>query len=232
MRTFKTTRAAGVRFTVFVALLGLIATAAKGQVNTTDGVIPITPGTISYGEVGQYLSGGAGLVGIAGIWPIGPSPAIAASTVDHFWLNGDGANPITWKFGGSYDSFVAFSGVDHGPVPEESLEYTLWGSNDLSNWEEGKITGVSASGWDPTNTFIGQSDDYSGIWGFSQNYKYLRATTGDHLLPPYGSTDFELDAVAGLHSAAVPEPGSMAFLGAGVMTSLFGFVLRRRQARQ
>jgi hypothetical protein len=219
-----------IRFATALAMFSLAA-AAHAQINTTDGSIPVTPGTVGYLEVGKYLSGGDGLVGISGIYPFGPPPAVAASNLDHFWLQGDTYHPITWQFTTGYNAFAAFPGIDHGPVPEESLEYTLWASNDLSNWEEGKITGVSQSGWDLTNTFIGHSDDYTGLWGFTQNYKYLRATTGDHLLPHYNSPDFEMDGVAALGKASsVPEPGATAFLGAGLTTGLFGMVLRRKQA--
>src|SRR5262245_24599615 len=113
-----------------IALLGLAAltsaSAIAADIATTDGLIPITPGTVSIGEVGKYVSGGDGLVGIAATWPFGPAPAVAASNIDHYWLQGD--PEIVWSFSSAQDKVLAVAGVDHGPIPQENLEFIIWGS--------------------------------------------------------------------------------------------------------
>ena len=209
-----------------VALVCGLSISAKALViPTTDGLITVTPGTTTFGEVGKYISGGTGLVGIAGSWPSGPAPAVAASAIDHYWLQGgDGTSPLTWEFTNPTNSVIVFAGIDHGPAVPEALEYILWGSNDKATWEKGKITGISGDGWDSANTAIGHSDDNSGIWGFSSSYKYFQATAGDHLIPTYGSDDLELDGVA----STVPEPGVIAMFSGSIL-GFAGFVLRRRK---
>lgn len=194
-----------------MALLGLAALSAASAraevIDTTDGAITVTPGVCCIGEVGEYLRGGDGLVGIAGSYPDGPAPAVAASNIDHYWLQGD--PEIVWSFSSKWNSVIAVAGVDHGPVPQENLEFIMWGSNDLLTWEEGKIKAIYRDGVDPAAGAVGESDDYSSLWVFSQGYKYVKATSGDHLIPSFGSVgEFEIDGVA----RPCPDGGASALL--------------------
>jgi hypothetical protein len=73
-----TTPIKALALTALVALSS--ASAIAEDILTTDGLITVTPGTVSPGEAGAYVSGGDGLVGIDGSYPNGPSPAVAAAT--------------------------------------------------------------------------------------------------------------------------------------------------------
>ena len=193
---------------------GLAGSAHAIAIATTEGIINSTLGTVAFGEVARYHSGGTGLVGHNGTWPSGPSQAVAGSNIDHFWVQGADGTAVIWSFQTAQKTVIGFAGIDHGPLPQESLEWTLWGSNDLANWQEGKIKAIYDDCWDTTNTADGHSDDWSSMWGFTQGYTYVRATTGSHLIPDYRVGDFEIDGVA----AAVPEPGTLLLLGLGVLT--------------
>jgi hypothetical protein len=138
------------------------------------------------------------------------------------WLQYDPA--IIYKSSSSLSQVFAVPGVDHGPNPQENLEFIIWGSNDKVNWEEGSIVSIYRDGFDTANTTIGHSDDYTSLWGFRGSYDYFMATSGDHLDPSYGSTgEGEID---GLAAPAVPEPSSILILASG----LAAFALRRRMA--
>lgn len=192
------------------------ASASAAVINTTDGAITVTPGTVAIGEVGQYVSGGDGLEGIAGSWPTSQGFANAASNIDHYWVQGDPA--IIWKFSSAERTVLAVPGIDHGPVPQENLEFILWGSNDLGTWEEGKILAIYADGVDGASGGVGESDDFTSLWGFSKGYQYIKATSGDHLDPHFGSVgEFEIDGVA--RPGGVPDTGSTCLLmGLGLVT--------------
>jgi hypothetical protein len=191
---------------------GLVASASAIPIATTEGIINSTPGTVTFGEVAQYLSGGTGLVGHDGVWPDGPSDVVAGSNIDHFWVQGVDDNPVIFSFSRPQTLVLGFAGIDHPPVPEESLEWILWGSNDLGTWEEGKIRAIYDDGWDSTNSADGHSDDWSSLWGFTTGYQYVMATTHSHLVPDYYDGDYEIDGVA-----AVPEPRTLLLLGLGVV---------------
>ena len=194
---------------------GLITSANAIPILTIDGLINTTPGTVQFGEVGLFLSGGTGLVGRDGFWPTGPPDVIAGSNIDHYWVQGVDGNPVIWSFRNPTNKVLGFAGIDHGPLPQEALEWTLWGSNDLSTWEEGTIQAIYDDGWDSTNSADGHSDDWSSLWAFTSRYTYVRATTHSHLIPDYHDGDFEIDGVAAL----VPEPGTLLLLSLGIVTA-------------
>lgn len=195
------------------ALLLAVSSAQAIVINLNpEGAMATTPGTIGHGEVAQYISGGTGLTGIASSYPNGATPAQACADTDHIWYQGAAGSPVVLGFLGRHDRMVIYAGIDHGPVPDENLEFILFGSNDLSSWEEGLIESIHDQGWDPATGEVGESDDYASVWKFSQAYQYVMVHQGDHLDPHFNSDDFEFDAVA-----AVPEPGTMAALGLGVL---------------
>ena len=128
----------------------------------------------------------------------------------HTWIQGDPA--IVWSLASASDKVFAIPGVDHDPIPQENLEFILWGSNDGKTWEEGKIQAIYRDGFDTANTPDGHSDDYTSLWGFSQTYSMVMAASGDHLSPAYGSTgEFEIDGIA-QPRGSVPDAGSSAML--------------------
>ena len=166
--------------------------------------------------LGKYLSGGTGLsgTGFANSWNWvgdGVFDPTAGDATDYRWVQGGAQNGCIWDLGAKSNMVVAFPSIDHGPITpgvfEESLEFTLYGSNDLVNWNLGSLGFVVADGWVDNGTSI-EGDDWASVWNFGSNYQYVKA------LASYDG-DYEMDAVGA--ASAVPEPGTLLLMGLGLV---------------
>jgi len=125
-----------------------------------------------------------------------PSPlgVGALDAPDHHWVQVSGDAFLVVDLGSPADVVDLFPSIDHGPVPDEALESTVYGSNDLSlpesEWEVGDIEAVYDQGFDAA--WI--SDDFASRWSFSTPYRYV----GVHWGGPkalLSDDDAEIDAV-------------------------------------
>lgn len=162
---------------------------------------------------------------------------------------------LVWDMGIAMNTMRLYTHQDHyngGPitdpfVAQDVMEYSVWGSNDntnfvlLSDVTAFDITGGGAG--KPTYTFEGTEPSFiyrGGSSEFGAVNAYTRDYTFDDDYRYYGvrsslislvarDADPEIDAVVGNPGAIniVPEPGSLALLGLGVLA--LSFV--RRQIR-
>ena len=128
-----------------------------------------------------------------------PSPkgTASANAIDrHFIQDIDGGptdNALVWEFPAETATVDMFPAIDHGPVPGEALEATVYGFDDLaapsSTWEVGDISTIFDEGW---SEWI--SDDFVSRWEFTSPHKYYAARWGGPkaLL---ADGDVELDAL-------------------------------------
>ncbi len=200
---------------------------------TVDALIP------SNYAVGSLLSGGR-----SGTWraasPNGcgdsyvaegddfASMKTAADALDFYSMGpgvGDQAD-ATWDMGSNYSSISVLPLIDHGPFPQEGIEYTVWGSNDPnapfpSGWKLATLVTIYSDGWFDNSAVCSESiniDDYAGLYTFGEEeFRYLRvkadysisifdtpehetwqATGDDSAEPGWQSGDSEIDGVVGM----------------------------------
>lgn len=182
------------------------ATAVRG-INTVGHSTDLT-GTGSY----DYVVDGSGDV-------------TYANEIDNKWFQSGGAPGDTVFDLGGLSSYVAvFPTIDHGPLPLEAIESTVFLSNtpnDASSWVQAKYTRVFLEGF------------HSNLGIKWDGFTYV-VTTPDKSLFRYASImhggpgalqsdgDDEINGMLGLQ--AVPEPGTYAVLGLGTL-----LLLKRRK---
>jgi len=134
-------------------------------------------------RLGEYCTGGDGATGIAPD-PIGAcglnygntleSPADAINSLDHHWLQST-TTPIVVDFGSPVTAALVFGAIDHGPLPEEGIEFTVWGSDSCdidsfpTGWTKGTLARIWKRGWEDPIACQGQdnADDYVSQYSFA-----------------------------------------------------------------
>ncbi len=180
--------------------------------------------------------------------------AASANARDYAWLQnysgGGSTNPANdtpwwgtiWNLGGQANKAVVFPIVDHGPLPQEALEYTVYltnnpNSTNLADWHLAVLDQVYLQGWESDATAL--ADGYTTVWRLQDNstfqYVSVRSVGSQAFAPAYGDEN-EIDAVGGLTASnqgvlapPVPEPETYAMLMAGL--GVMGVVARRRKQK-
>lgn len=235
---------AGLGFTI-----GTGATDLKVSISTyTDpsGLIfgnMITPHASAYGTTFDKISYG---------YSIDAANPAYGNSRDYKWVQNAGTNTGTstsldqpwlgtiWDLGGQANQAVVFPVVDHGPLPQEAVEYTVYltdspSSTSLADWHLAILDQVYLQGWELDSTSL--ADGFTTVWKLAGDatFRYVSVQgVGSQALQPIFGDEDEIDAVAGLTAeglgvgGAIPEPGSLALAGLGLVA--LGYSRRRKIA--
>lgn len=135
--------------------------------------------------------------------------------VDRKWVQFRRPVYGVWDLGEPYFEVAVFPQQDHGPYPQEALEYKIWGSNsfDINSpentvWVQADLDRVYKKGWSDVGEGINVTcnDDYVAVWDFNgASYQFIKLLSIWE--PLYDEP--EIDAVKGvLHIEAMIEVNS------------------------
>lgn len=166
--------------------------------------------------------------------------SFAANSIDQYWIQTDnviGNTIFDMGFGAS--KAAIFNSIDHGPLPQEAIESTVYLSNDRINWTQAVTERVWLEGFYSDTSVVWDGFVYAVGTGTDATFRYASIIWGGPgALQSDG--DNEINGVLGFRSYAdliqttstpvsspVSEPETYAMLLAGL--GLLGFAARRRK---
>ena len=106
--------------------------------------------------------------------------ATAANAIDNLWFQTDGVvGQTVFDLGGQAQKAAVFNSIDHGPLPQEAIESTVYLSNDLSTWTQAIVERVWLEGFMPNTGILWDGFVYAVGTGTSQTFRYASVIHGD-----------------------------------------------------
>ena len=193
---------------------------------------------------GTLLAGGGGCLGTStdltgtgdyNYFCGGGSVSTYANLIDNLWYQDSSVIGNTvFDLGFDATKAAVFPVIDHGPLPQESIESTVYLSNNpLGPWTQAVVERVWLEGFQPNTGILWDGFVFAVGTGTSSTFRYASIINGGPGAFQHDGDD-EINGVMGLQAnftqdgGVVPEPASALLFGLG---GLGAGVVRRRRRR-
>ncbi|HMX15667.1 MAG TPA: PEP-CTERM sorting domain-containing protein [Rhodocyclaceae bacterium] len=163
-------------------------------------------------------------------YPSDQDRTFAGSHIDNYWLQtGTVIGGAVWDLGPGASTAIIFNTIDHGPLPLEAIESTVYLSNDRVTWTQAVTQRVWLEGFMSNTGIQWDGFTYAVGTGTSDTFRYASIVWGGPgALQADG--DNEINGVMGAtvtFTPTVPEPETYAMMLAGL--GLVGAIGRKRR---
>jgi hypothetical protein len=198
------------------------AGATAATMTSTTGVLPNPGRSLDTTGTGSYLYDFPGI-----------SINTAGDSIDNLWVQTNNViGDAIWDLGAPSTKAAIFNTIDHGPLPGEAIEATVYLSNDQTTWTQAVTERVWLEGYELELGILWDGFTYAVGTGTGDTFRYASIIWGGPgALISDG--DNEINGVLGLDSdftpSVVPVPAAVWLFGSALI-GLIGFSKRRKTA--